>query len=101
MVVSLCSVFHLRNDAVGKELLRSSVYNTIPKLLSTLWKIEALDVEAFSSFSESHPVMGSGAFSDSFLSGAIGFAQGFSEYLETEYLTRFEDEGMQCYVRSR
>lgn len=101
MNVCFPTVFHLREDAVGKEVLQSSVYNIIPKLLSTMWRIEALDAKAFSSFSATHLVMGSSAFSDSFLAGAIGFAQEFSEYLETQYLTRFGDEGTQCYVRSR
>lgn len=96
----MISVFRLRNDHHGASLLKSSFSSRYLAMLTKLWQLDSVGVEALDA-TVSQTTFSSEVFSNGFMNGVIDFAKEYSSLVEEDYLPGYEEETTKCYVRMK
>ncbi|CDJ67610.1 hypothetical protein, conserved [Eimeria necatrix] len=93
-------LFRLRNDPHGSTLLKSSFSSRYLAMLTKLWQLDSVGVEALD-VTVSQTTFSSEVFSVGFMNGVIDFAKEYSSLVEEDYLPGYEEETTKCYEQDK
>lgn len=80
-------------------MLKEAFRNRFANMLTKLWQLDSLGVEAIDSSGPTLRTFSSEVFSHGFFAGVIDFAKEYSSLVEVEYLQGYDAEVIRCYVR--